>query len=248
MSVMRVGLIVCLLGLVGTVWAAEGWLGKLWPFGQEHSVVASSTTVSQTAAEPAPVEVKPDTTVVGKPLDIQPSDRVEGAMAAPVTMIEYASLSCPHCADFTTETMPKVRHDWIETGKVKYVLRDLPWDNLALGMAKVARCAPADKFQPLVRAFFAGQKDIMLSNDPLSRINKIAADVAGMNADTVEACIKDVKLHAQVLGSKEIAMQKLGVKGTPTIFVNGTEVDGAVDYDTLKKTLDAAYAKATGKK
>lgn len=225
----------------GSAWAADAGWGSWWPFGQKEAAAPAP------AAAPQAVDVKPDMTIVGKPLDIQPNDRVVGAMTAPVTMIEYASMTCSHCADFATQTMPKVKEEWIKTGKLKYVLRDLPWDNLALGMAKVARCAPAEQFEPLAEAFFADQTDIIMGSNPLQEIKKVAAS-AGMSGDQVDSCIKDVNLHAQVLGSKEIALTKLGVKGTPGIFVNGTKIEGFVPYADLKKTLDAEYAKAVAAK
>lgn len=220
---------------VGSVWAIG------WPFGQKQAAAPAAV------AAPAAPQIAPDTTVVGQPLDIQPNDRVVGAMTAPVTMIEYASMTCSHCADFTVQTMPKVKKEWIESGKLKYVLRDLPWDNLAMGMAKVTRCVPADKFEPLADAFFANQTTIVMSNNPLAEIKKIAAG-AGLSGEQVDACIKDPDLHAQVTGSKDIAMSKLGVRGTPAIFVNGTKLEGFVPYNDLKKTLDAEYAKASASK
>jgi len=168
-------------------------------------------------------------------------------MMAPVTIVEYASLTCSHCADFSTGTMPQVRKEWISTGKAKYVLRDLPWDDLALGMAKITRCVPPEQFKPLVESFFAHQLDIMKSSQPLEEIKKVTR-MAGMSDAQVDACIKDAALHAQVMAGKDTAFNKLGVRGTPAIFINGTLVSGAVPYNDLKKTLDEAYAKATGKK
>lgn len=227
------------LGLAVAVGVGSAWAIDWWPFGATQQAAAPAVT-------PTP-DIKPDASFVGQPLDIQPNDRVVGAMTAPVTMIEYASLTCSHCADFATQTMPKVKEEWIKTGKVKYVLRDLPWDNLALGMAKVARCAPAEQFEPLAEAFFADQTSILMGSNPLQEIKKVAA-TAGMSSDQVDTCIKDAKLHAQILGSKEIALTKLGVTGTPGIFVNGTKVEGFVEYKDFKKTLEAEYAKALAKK
>jgi protein-disulfide isomerase len=242
MKMLRWGLVglAVAVGLVGAA-RADSWIYDMLPWSKK-------TAAAEPAAGPAPVagegtEVKPDMSYVGQPLDIQPNDRVLGSMTAPVTMIEYASLTCSHCADFERETLPQVKKEWIETGKVKYVLRDLPWDNLALGMAKIARCAPPAQFEPLVEAFFAGQATIVMSNDPLGEIKKVAAQ-AGFSSEQVDGCIRDVALHAQITGSKEIARTKLGVTGTPALFINGTKLDGAVPYKDLKKTLEAEYAKA----
>lgn len=222
----------------GAVWA-EGYLG--WFTGDKAPAPVLKPMVQPAAPVAAPLAM------MGNALDIQPNDRVQGAMTAPLTMIEYASMTCSHCADFNNDTMPKVKKDWVATGKLKYVLRDLAWDNLAVGMAKVARCAPARQFSPIADAFFKNQSSIVTSNDPLAKIKEIAATF-GLDSAKVDECIKDAPLQVEIENSKKVAMEGLGVRGTPAIFINGTKVDGAVDYDTLKKTLDVAYAKTQAKK
>ncbi|RZK98733.1 MAG: hypothetical protein EOP36_21050, partial [Rubrivivax sp.] len=149
----------------GAAWAADGWMG--WFSGDK---AAETTPARPAAASAKPLPGTAKVAVVGNALDIQPNDRVVGSMTAPVTMIEYASMTCNHCAHFATDVMPKVKKDYIVTGKVKYVLRDLAWDNLAIGMSKVARCAPASQFLPIADAFFANQTRIVTSNDALSVI------------------------------------------------------------------------------
>lgn len=244
-SIMKKMTVVTLLAgaavIGGAVWAADGYLG--W-FGGEKKTPA---VLRPMVAQPAAATPAPAMAMMGNALDIQPTDRVLGAMTAPLTMIEYASMTCSHCADFNNDTMPKVKKDWVATGKLKYVLRDLAWDNLAVGMAKVARCAPARQYSPIADAFFKNQSNIVTSNDPLAKIKEIAATF-GMDSAKVDSCIKDEALHVEVETSKKVAMETLGVRGTPAVFINGAKVEGAVDYDTLKKTLDAAYAKVTAKK
>ena len=233
-------LLVGVAAVAGTVWA-EGWRDWL-------GMGSAATTTKAKAVQPVVAKPAPDAmAMMGNALDIQPNDRVIGSMTAPVTMIEYASLTCSHCADFSKETMPSVKKEWIGTGKLKYVLRDLAWDNLAVGMAKVARCAPVSQFEPITTAFFSNQLNIVTSNEPLAEIKKIALTF-GIDGAKVDSCVKDEALQVEVENSKKIAMEGLGVRGTPAIFINGAKVDGAVDYATLKKTLDAAYAKAITKK
>lgn len=234
--------------------ASAAW----WPWGRKTEVVAPAEVVapggpvmvsasvagvaSATVAGPQPVQMPEVSATLppGHPLQLQPFDRVLGKADAPVTIIEYASLSCPHCAHFANDVLPQVQRDWIDTGKAKYVFRDLPWDNLALGMSKVTRCAAPEMFYPMVAAFFANQEAIEKGVDTLGEIKKTAR-LGGLDGDKVEACIKDEALHKLVLGMKETALGPLGVKGTPTSFVNGIKVDGAVDYDDFKKTLEQAY-------
>lgn len=221
----------------GAAWAADGG----WLDGWINSAKAA---VGKPAAAPAPAKAAPVANV-GNALDIQPGDRVMGSMMAPVTMIEYASMTCSHCAEFTTKTMPQVKKDWIATGKVKYVLRDLAWDDMAVGITKVARCAPAQQYYGVVEAFFKNQMNIVTSNDPLAEIKNVAAGF-GMDGAKVEACVKDAELHARVEASKKTATEVLGIRGTPTSFVNGVKIDGAASYAEVKPVLEAAYAKATG--
>ena len=236
-QMVALGVAIGVVAAAGTVWA-DGW------FGWGGKKAATTSTATQTVVA---TPVASPLAMMGNALDIQPNDRVEGSMTAPITMIEYASLTCSHCGDFNKDTMPTVKKEWIATGKMKYVLRDLAWDNLAVGMAKIARCAPQNQFNDIVDAFFSKQQDIVLSNDPLVEIKKVAATF-GLDGAKVDMCVKDAALQEQVENSKKIAMEGLGVRGTPAIFINGTKVDGAVSYDDLKKTLDAAYAKATAVK
>ncbi len=222
----------------GAAWAADGG----WLDGWINSAKAAVTTPA--AAPAKPVAAQPVANA-GNALDIQPGDRVMGSMMAPVTMIEYASMTCSHCADFTLKTMPQVKKDWIVTGKVKYVLRDLAWDDMAVGITKVARCVPAQQYYGIVDAFFKNQTNIVTSNDPLAEIKNVAAGF-GLDGAKVEACVKDADLHARVAASKKTATETLGIRGTPTTYVNGVKLDGAVPYEELKPVLEAAYAKATG--
>jgi protein-disulfide isomerase len=222
---------------------AEGWLSNWWPKPE----VSQSGSKAAPSAVSAPADAATPATTSGtvpsrqQILQTQPQDRVKGSPMAPVTIIEYASLSCSHCASFHTETLPKVQKNWIDTGKANYVLRDLPWDNMAFGMAKIARCAPPAQFYSLIDIFFTKQKDIFTSANPLEELKTITAQ-AGMSPAQTDACIADPALHEQVLSVKNNARNVLQINGTPAFFINGTEVDGAVKYEVLNKALEAAYA------
>lgn len=220
----------------GAAWAADGWLDGWW---NSAKAAVAKPTASAVVAAPTP------TPTAANALEIAPGDRVMGSMMAPVTMIEYASMTCSHCADFTLKTMPQVKKDWIATGKVKYVLRDLAWDDMAVGISKVTRCAPAQQYYGMVDAFFKNQMNIVTSNDPLGAIKNVAA-AFGMDGPRVEACVKDAALHERVAASKKTATEVLGIRGTPTTFINGVKIDGAAPYDEVKKVLEAEYAKAAG--
>lgn len=176
-------------------------------------------------------------------LEIQPTDVVLGDADAPVTIVEYASMSCSHCADFHNDIFPQIKQNYIETGKVKFVLRDLPWDNIAMGVSKIARCAPKEQFYPLITAFMRTQSKWIKSMDPLGDLKQVAR-LAGLDGTAVDRCIKDAALHEQIVASKNTA-QKLGVRGTPTFFINGEMLGGVRNYSEIKSILDVALMRVT---
>ncbi len=197
------------------------------------------------AAVPVPAAVS-GTADVAKVLEVNADDRVEGKANAPVTIIEYASMTCPHCRDFNNETLPKVEEEWVQTGKARYVLRHLPWDDLAAAEAAVMRCAPPEQYYPLAKAFFGAQEAIMKASAPLSEVKQIAR-FAGLDDTAVQACITDPANHKFITDMRNTAQTTLGVKGTPTFFINGERVDGEQSYTQMKGYLQKAYKKATAK-
>src|SRR5438067_4504200 len=155
-----------------------------------------------------------------KQLAVQPGDRVLGKADAPITIIEYASLTCPHCAHFEVDVLPKLKTKWIDTSKAKLVLRDFPLDEPALRAAMVARCAPPDKFYPLVDTFFSQQEQWVTARDYRAALEKLAK-LAGIGDKQFKTCIEDKKLEDQIVQSRLTAAQQLGVGSTPSFFVNG---------------------------
>jgi protein-disulfide isomerase len=226
---------VLLVGGTGVV-LAQWWGGR-----EEKPAV--SADAAQAAATTVAAQSYDVSGLQANPLQIQNWDRVMGSMSAPVTFIEYASMTCSHCAEFHQKAIPQLIKEYVETGKVKYVLRDMAWDNMALGMAKLARCAPANQYYPLVKDLFDNQMAIVTSRNPKGEIERVASGY-GMDAAKVEACVKDQPLHGLVLAMKDSAMKGLGVQGTPTSFVNGTKIDGGLPWKDVKAVVDAELAKA----
>ena len=178
-----------------------------------------------------------------KDLAVLPSDRILGKADAPITIIEYASLTCPHCAHFNTQVLPKLKEKWIDAGKAKLVLRDFPLDEPALRAAMVARCAPPDKFYPLIDTFFAQQEQWVTSRDYRAALEKLAK-LAGISDKEFKTCISDKKLEDQVAQSRLTAAQKLGVDATPTFFINGKKFDGAPTVEAFDQALSGAAEKS----
>jgi protein-disulfide isomerase len=178
-----------------------------------------------------------------KELAVQPSDRILGKAEAPITIIEYASLTCPHCAHFDVTVLPKLKEKWIDTGKAKLILRDYPLDEPALRAAMVARCAPADRFYPLIDTFFAQQEQWVTSRDYRAALEKLVK-LGGMSDKEFKACISDKKLEDQVAQSRLVASQQLGVDATPTFFINGKKFDGAPTVEAFDQALSGAAPKS----
>jgi protein-disulfide isomerase len=207
---------------------------------------AATPSAAASPASGSPTSVLFTAPATANPLAAQPTDLVMGQAGAPVTLIEYASLTCSHCRDFHLKTLPSIKKEWLDTGKATYILRDMPWDNLALGMAKLARCVPPSQQAAMYQALFTAQPTILANRNPLTALVPVAQQ-AGLSAAQTEACIRNNALQTQVEAAKKIGFDQLKVRGTPTLFVNGTRVDGFVSYANLKPTLEAAYAKATAK-
>jgi protein-disulfide isomerase len=178
-----------------------------------------------------------------KQLAVQPGDRILGKADAPITIIEYASLTCPHCAHFEVDVLPKLKEKWIDPGKAKLVLRDFPLDEPALRAAMVARCAPPERFYPLVDTFFAQQEQWATTRDYRAALEKLAK-LGGISNKEFAACISDKKLEDQVAQSRLTAAQQLGVDATPTFFVNGKKFDGAPTLEAFDKALSGAAEKS----
>jgi protein-disulfide isomerase len=168
---------------------------------------------------------------------ISPDDRVLGKADAPITIFEFFSLTCPHCADFEEHTYPKIKADWVDTGKAKIVYRDYPLDGNALKAAMVARCAPPERYAAFVEVLFQQQMVWGPQKDPTEALKKIAA-LGGIGPDEFEKCINDQELSKKIVAGEYEAQQKYGVQSTPTFFINGKMVVGALPYDEPKADHD----------
>ena len=166
------------------------------------------------------------------------ADRSIGRADAPVTVVEYASFTCPHCAAWQTEVLPAFKTRFIDTGRVRLVFRNLPTApaNVAQAAAAVARCAPAEKFPAVAKSFFEGQAGLFAGDTRTWFSNAIAA--GGMTEAEVQTCFANpatrTGLEAEVAGATAA-----GVDGTPTFFVNGRKT-----ADHTLATLAAAVEAA----
>ncbi len=169
------------------------------------------------------------------------TDITLGDPNAPVQMIEYASKTCGHCADFHNKTLKILKDGPIKEGKLFFIYRELPWDNLALLASKVARCAPKEQQMSFVEVFYSSQKQWSQAKDPVSALKKFAR-LGGMDSDTFEACAKDETIQATITYGREEAINALKVEGTPTVFIDAQRVKNTQSVTTIEQMIDDIIA------
>jgi len=153
-------------------------------------------------------------------------DIVIGSADAPTTIVEYASMTCPHCAQFQTEVFPKLKAQYIDTGKVKYMLREFPLDNVAAAAFMLARCAGKDRYYPMVDAMFATQESWAVPGaDGKEGLLQIARQ-AGMSKEEFDKCVADQALFKKIVETRAIGHDTFKVDSTPTFFINGKRLKG----------------------
>jgi protein-disulfide isomerase len=167
---------------------------------------------------------------------MQPNPLGEMSMGnenAPITVIEYASMTCPHCAHFSETTFPELKKRYIDTGKVRFMFREFPLDRLALAGFVLARCAGPDKYFPLIETLFAQQRDWVVEK-PLQPMYAIAKQ-AGLTQQAFEACLDNRQLIDGIEKVRSQASDKYGVNSTPTFFINGKRMPGALTIEEMEK-------------
>ena len=163
-------------------------------------------------------------------------DMVLGRGDAPVTIIEYASLTCPHCAKFSTTTFPKVMSDLIATGKVRWVYRDFPLDRRALLAAQLARCMPKDKYFATIDILFATQDDWVNTADVNRALSQVGR-AGGLEQAAIDACLKDDAAMAKISERMKEAAQLYDVRSTPTFIIGGKAYPGAIDFEEVTRLV-----------
>jgi protein-disulfide isomerase len=163
---------------------------------------------------------------------------VLGSADAPVTIVEYASLTCGHCAAFHMQTFPALKEKYIDTGKVRFIMREFPLDPLAAAAFMLSRCAGDGKYYQMVDLFFEKQADWTRTDDPVAALMNLSKQ-AGFTQESFEACLTNQELLDGVNAVKDRGAT-FGVDSTPTFFVNGQMVRGAKtigEFDAILEPL-----------
>jgi len=165
-------------------------------------------------------------------------DRVLGKATAPVTVIEYVSLTCPHCANFQKTLFPRVKKEFIDTGKVRYIVREFPIGHMSGAAAIVNRCAPEDKYFFLLNQFLTRQPEWVSQEVRPDALYSVAKS-SGMTRETFDKCLSNQTIIDGLTEVKQRGRQ-FGVIGTPTFFINGRKAQGEVTFDEIKAMIEQA--------
>ena len=185
-----------------------------------------------------------DSAEVSAPTGLSTALSLEGPMGdfalgspdAPVTIYEYASLTCNHCAAFHLQTFPQLMEKYIETGQVRYVIRAFPFDPAATAAVMLARCSGEDRYYKFLDVLFEQQPQWAFSGNPGENLEAIAK-LGGFSGEAYEACIQNEDIFDHVREVQTRAQEVHGVRSTPTFFINGEKVEGALPFEAFEEVL-----------
>jgi protein-disulfide isomerase len=163
-------------------------------------------------------------------------DMALGKADAPVTIVEYASMTCPHCAHFAETTLPTIKTNYIDTGKARLILREFPFDPRAEAGFMLARCS-GDKYFPMVDVLFEQQQTWAAAQDARSALLQLSR-LAGFSEDSFQRCLTDQKLLDQIRSVRDRGTNDFGVDSTPTFFINGKVYKGAMTVEEMSAVID----------
>jgi protein-disulfide isomerase len=200
------------------------------------AVVATADDAGWWSVRPARAQDQAQTIPMEELMNPGPlPDRVLGSADAPVTIVEYASMTCPHCAHFHETTYPELKKRYIDTGKVRYIFREFPLDITAAAGSMLARCAGEDKYFSMLEVLFHQQKQWAVQK-PIPALLAIAKQ-AGFSQQSFEACLANQKMLEDLEKGRDRAATKFGVNSTPTFFINGTRKAGGLSIEDFEKLI-----------
>ena len=185
-----------------------------------------------------PLVALAETVDVAKLMEPSPlGEKSLGKEDAPVTIVEYASMTCGHCANFHKNTLPEIKKQYIETGKVRMIFREFPLDPVSAAGFMLARCAPDEKYFDVMDALFADQRAWAFTNDPYNSMLNFSKQL-GFTQESFEACLTNQSLLDGVNAVRDKGGNEFKVDSTPTFFINGEKVSGALSFEEMSKIID----------
>ncbi len=186
------------------------------------------------AAGPAAAQGAFDVAEIMKPGPLP--EMTIGKADAPVTVVEYSSMTCGHCANFHKNIYPYLKEKYVDTGKVFFVHREFPLDPLAAAASMLVRCSPKEKYFDMLSLFFEQQQAWVTPSDPVAALRKLTRQV-GFTEESFKTCLTDQKLLDDITAIRQRASEKFRVDGTPAFFINGRPQKGLSTKDELDKAL-----------
>ena len=165
------------------------------------------------------------------------SEKFLGDNNAKITIIEYASMTCDHCANFHKNIFPEIYEKYIQTGKVKFIFRDFPLDKQALFAAILANCAPKEKYFDFVKLIFnTTQKWVSVEDEFLKKLKNIGK-MGGLSNDQIESCFRDENMVDLAINSRSNGEKKFNITSTPSFIINGKKYS-SMTFEQFEKVLD----------
>ena len=214
-------------------------IGQILTAGRALAAAALLSLSCLAVAMPAQAD-EHDKPAMADGADPMMQDMVMGDPDAPVTIVEYASLTCPHCATFHNEVLPELKAEYIDTGKVKLVFRDFPFDRFALTASMLARCTGPERYFPFLGVLFKQQQNWIGSGQPeevLTNLKKLAG-LAGMDDAAVTACLNNEALQEYIVNLRLTGNQEFGVESTPTLLINNEAYPGVRRSEERRGIID----------
>nr|WP_319386097.1 thioredoxin domain-containing protein [uncultured Roseibium sp.] len=165
-------------------------------------------------------------------------DKILGDENAPVTVVEYASMTCGHCANFHKNTWKPLKEQYVDTGKVRFIFREFPLDPVSAAAFMLARCAPAENYFEIVDTMFENQRAWAFTDNPYNSLLDFSKQI-GFTQESFEECLTNQGLLDAVNAVRDRAANEFGVNSTPTFFINGARHPGAMSIDQMGALIDA---------
>jgi protein-disulfide isomerase len=167
----------------------------------------------------------------------EPQEQILGDPDAPVTIIEYASLTCPHCAQFHTEVLPELKERYIDPGKIRLIYRDFPLDQMALTAAALAHCAGPERYFSMLDVLFETQSNWARADNPVTALKRLGK-LGGLTEEEMQACLSDQELTDGILQTRLEGQNQYDIGSTPTFVIDGKTYSGSLDVEGFSELLD----------
>ncbi|MBB3975911.1 protein-disulfide isomerase [Rhizobium azooxidifex] len=201
----------------------------------------TAPSAGTTQSTPASAEVPPSEGDVDMAKVLEPGPLPEMAIGeanAPVTIVEYMSMTCPHCAKFHNETFDAIKAKYVDSGQVRFILREFPFDPRAAAAFMLARCAPPEQYFPMVSMLFKQQEQWAAAENGREALLQMSK-LAGFTQQSFEACLTNQKLLDDVNAVRERGAKEFGIAATPTFIVNGQRYSGEMSVAVMSALIDS---------